>query len=94
MYTTIRYYFPHGDEFEAMECTVKEWSSLEKAIAYCHRYSKGVRFASVEIKNERGEQIYELLSNDLWVVIKWNGNNEFARNIKINFWQTQHNMLL
>lgn len=40
MYRTIRYYFPHGDEWEAMDCTVKEWNSLEKAIAYCHRYSK------------------------------------------------------
>ena len=44
-----------------MECTVKEWNSLEKAIAYCHRYSKGIRFAGVEIEDENGNQIYELL---------------------------------
>lgn len=63
MYRTIRYYFPHGDEWEAMDCTVKEWNSLEKAIAYCHRYSKGIRFASAEIEDECGKQIYELLSD-------------------------------
>ena len=46
-----------------MECTVKEWGNLEKAIAYCHRYSKGVRFVSAEIEDECGEQIYELLAD-------------------------------
>lgn len=63
MYRTIRYYYPHGNELEAMECTIKHWCSLEKAIAYCHRYSKGVRFASAEIEDEFGEQIYKLLSD-------------------------------
>lgn len=42
MYRTIRWYYPNGDEWEAMECTIKEWSSLEKAVAYCHRYSKAL----------------------------------------------------
>lgn len=63
MYRTIRWYYPNGDEWEAMECTIKEWSSLEKAVAYCHRYSKGVRFVSAEIEDESGRQIYELLSD-------------------------------
>lgn len=63
MYRTIRYYYPHGDEFEAMECTVKEWDDLTKAVAYCHRYAKGVRFASVEIEDEQGKQLYEILSD-------------------------------
>ena len=59
-YTTIRYFFPHGIEGEAMDCTFKEWKDLDKAIAYCHRYSKGRRFASVEVEDEKGNVIYEL----------------------------------
>lgn len=59
-YTTIRYFFPHGIEGEAMDCTFKEWKDLDKAIAYCHRYSKGRRFVSVEVEDEKGNVIYEL----------------------------------
>lgn len=44
-YWTIRYYYPHGIEGENMRTTVLEWDSLEKAIAYCDRYAKGIRFA-------------------------------------------------
>ena len=63
MYTTTRYYFPSGNENGCMDCTIKEWNNLEKAIAYCHRYSKGIRFASVEIEDENGNTIYELLAD-------------------------------
>ena len=63
MYRTIRYYYPHGNESEALECTVKEWDNLTKAVAYCHRYARGIRFASVEIEDEQGKQLYEILSD-------------------------------
>lgn len=63
MYKTIRYYNPHGDEYEDVSCTVKEFDDLTKAVAYCHRYARGVRFVSVEIEDEQGKQIYEILSD-------------------------------
>ncbi len=65
MYTTTRYYYPHGNELECMDCTVKEWDDLEKAIAYCQRYAKGLRFASAEIEDEKGKVIYEILANGI-----------------------------
>lgn len=63
MYTTYRHFFPHGIEGESMDCTMKEWDSLEKAIDYCHRYEKGIRFACVYIEDESGTIIYEICSN-------------------------------
>lgn len=63
MYTTIRYYYPHGIEGESMDCTFKEFSSLVEAIAYAHRYAKGIRFAGVEIEDEFGNRIYEITSS-------------------------------
>jgi hypothetical protein len=62
-YTTTRFFFPHGIEGESMDCTYKDWNSLEKAVAYCHRYAKGIRFASVEIRDDEGNMVYELLAN-------------------------------
>lgn len=48
MYNTTRFFFPHGRENEAMDCTFKEFPTIEKAIAYAHRYSGGARFAASE----------------------------------------------
>ena len=62
-YQTVRYFFPHGIEGESMDCTYKTWDSLEKAIAYCHRYAKGIRFANVELRNEDNYLMYEILSD-------------------------------
>lgn len=60
MYMTTRQFFPHGIEGEEMDCTWLEWEDLDKAIAYCHRYAKGVRFANVTVEDEKGNLIYEL----------------------------------
>lgn len=62
-YTTTRFFFPHGIEGESMDCTYKEWNSLEKAMAYCHRYTKGTRFASAEIRDDEDNRVYELLAD-------------------------------
>mgnify|MGYP000893311769 FL=1 len=58
MYMGIRYFYPHGDEFEEMKSTVKEWKSLEKAKAYCERYTGGCRFAGASIEDEKGNIVY------------------------------------
>ena len=63
MYYTTRYFFPHGIEGESMGCTFKEFESLEKAVAYAHRYAKGVRFDSCTIEDENKNLLYEICSN-------------------------------
>ena len=63
MYHTKRFFFPHGKEDEAMDCTFKEFSTIEKAIAYAHRYSGGVRFAACKIEDEDGNLLYEILGS-------------------------------
>jgi predicted transcriptional regulator len=63
MYTTTRRFFPNGIEGEEMDCTILEHESYEKALNYCHRYSKGLRFAGVIIEDENGNEVYELLDN-------------------------------
>lgn len=63
MFYTTRYFFPHGDESEAMDNTFKEWPTFEKALAYCYRYAKGCRFAGVKIEDEQGCLLFELLDN-------------------------------
>lgn len=63
MYNTTRFFFPHGNEEEAMDCAFKSFPTIEKAIAYAHRYSKGIRFAGCQIEDESGKLVYELLDN-------------------------------
>lgn len=63
MYTATRFYYPHGIEGESMNTTEKEYSTVEKAIAYAQRYSKGRRFAGVEVEDEEGNEIYEITSD-------------------------------
>ena len=82
MFTTYRHFFPHGIEGEAMDCTMKEWESLEKAVAYCHRYAKGVRFDSVYIEDEDGELIYEITSNGIITDSIYKHFNEKIKNTK------------
>ena len=62
-YTSIRYFYPHGIEGEAMDSTWKEWGDLEKAINYAHRYAKGLRFAGVMIEDDKGNLVYEITSD-------------------------------
>lgn len=63
MFTATRFFFPHGNEDESMNTTIKEYNTIEKAINYAHRYAKGIRFAGVEIEDEKGKLIYEILSD-------------------------------
>ncbi len=65
MYSTTRFFFPHGREDEAMDCTFKEFKTIEKAIAYAHRYSGGVRFAACQIEDENGKLLYEVLGSGI-----------------------------
>lgn len=64
MYNTTRYFYPHGIEGEAMECTYKEFDTIEKAIKYANRYTKGLRFAGVQIEDENGNIVYEITSDN------------------------------
>lgn len=63
MFTTIRYFYPNGIEGESMDNTIKEHSTFEKALNYAHRYSKGIKFAGVEIEDEKGKKLYEITSD-------------------------------
>jgi uncharacterized membrane protein YkoI len=63
MFTTTRNFYPHGIEGERMDCTFKEFNTIEKAIKYAHRYAKGLRFAGVQIDDENGNLVYEITSD-------------------------------
>ena len=62
-YSTTRHFYPHGIEGEAMDCTFKEFNTIEKAIKYADRYAKGLRFAGVQIEDETGNTVYEITSD-------------------------------
>jgi hypothetical protein len=64
MYTTTRFFYPHGIEGEEMDNTIKEFDTIEKAVKYAHRYSVGVRFAGVQIEDENGKLIYEITAGN------------------------------
>lgn len=63
MYSTTRYYYPNGIEGESMQCTFKDFDDIDKAIKYCHRYAKGLRFAGVKVEDEKGNAIFEITSD-------------------------------
>jgi hypothetical protein len=63
MFYTTRHYYPNGIEGESMNCTFKEFDTIEKAIKYCYRYSKGIRFAGVQVEDEEGFLLYEITSD-------------------------------
>lgn len=59
-YTTCRSWLKYGNEDDPIECTFKEWDSLDKAINYAHRYANGIKFVSVDVSDENGNLIYEI----------------------------------
>ncbi len=63
MFTTIRYFYPHGIEGEPMKITIKEFDDIERAIKYAHRYAKGLNFAGVQIESKNSEVLYEITSD-------------------------------
>lgn len=77
MYTTIRHFYPHGIEGEEMDCTFKEFDSIDKAITYAHRYTKGIRFAGVKIESEEGKLLYEITSDG--DVIDYRGDDSMLK---------------
>lgn len=69
MYMTTRYFYPHGIEGEAMDCTYKYFDTIEKAIKYAYRYNKGMRFAGIQIEEitvdgKLGDIVYEITSDN------------------------------
>lgn len=63
MYRTTRYYYPRGIEGESMQCTWKYFDTIEKAIKYCKRYTKGLRFAGVQIEDDDLNLLFEITSD-------------------------------
>lgn len=63
MFTVCRYWLKYGNEEDPTEVTIKEFETLEKAIAYGRRYAKGIRFLSFTITDEAGKEIYEQLAD-------------------------------
>lgn len=63
MFFTSRHFYPKGIEGEAMDCTFKEFKTIEKAVQYAHRYTKGLRFAGIQIEDEQGNTVYEITSD-------------------------------
>jgi len=63
MFTTTRHFYSKDIEGETMGCTFKEFININKAIAYAHKYAKGLRFAGVQIEDENGKLLYEITSD-------------------------------
>jgi len=63
MFRTTRFFYPHGIEGEAMDNTSKEFNNLDKAINHAKRYATGLRFAGVQVEDEKGDIIYEITSD-------------------------------
>jgi uncharacterized membrane protein YkoI len=63
MFHTTRHFYPSGIEGSKMDCTFKEFDTIEKAIKYAHRYTKGLRFAGIQIEDEKGNLIYEITAD-------------------------------
>lgn len=62
-YTTVREFYKYNYEHGETDMTFKEWDSLDKAIAYAHRYAKGLRFVGVTVEDENGNVLYEILNH-------------------------------
>jgi len=63
MFITTRFFYPHGIEGEAMDNTSKEFNDLDKAINHANRYAAGLRFAGVQVEDEKRNIIYEITSD-------------------------------
>ena len=79
-YTTYRFWFKYGNEDDPIECTTKEWDSLDKAINYAHRYATGIKFESVEIEDKNGRVVYRITSNG---VVEDFRNDSTENNIEV-----------
>ena len=62
MFTTTRHFYKNGVEGSEMDMTFKEHDTIEKAIAYAHRYTTGRRFAGVQVEDAAGRIKYEITS--------------------------------
>ena len=56
MFKTVREYTKNGKT----ESTVKEYGTMEQALAYAKRYGKGDRFLRCRIFDENGAQVYAI----------------------------------
>jgi uncharacterized membrane protein YkoI len=63
VFTATRHFYPRGIEGEVMDCTFKDFDTIEKAINYANRYAKGRRFAGVRIEDKDGKLLYEITSD-------------------------------
>ena len=59
MFIVIRSYYRYGNEGDYIDCTFKEFETLDKAKAYAQRYAKGIKFVRYQIENEKGDVIEE-----------------------------------
>lgn len=64
MFTVYRHWFKNGNEDDELECTIKEFTTYEKAEKYAERYAKGVRFACYEICDNEGNTIKEYCAGE------------------------------
>lgn len=66
MYTTNCYYYRYGKE-DYVDTNTKEFDTLDKAmkyaIKYAKRYATGIRFISVEVLDNKGNVVYEILQD-------------------------------
>lgn len=62
-YTTVREFYKYSYDHGETDMTSKEWDSLDKAIAYAHRYAKGLKFVAVTVEDENGNVLYEILNH-------------------------------
>lgn len=62
-YTIVREFYKYSYEHGETDMTFKEWDSLDKAIAYAHRYAKGLKFVAVTVEDENGNVLYEILNH-------------------------------
>lgn len=62
MFLTTRYFFKNdwNAEDESLDCTFKNFDTLDKAMGYATRYSTGKRFARLTIEDENGKLIREI----------------------------------
>lgn len=62
MFTAIRHYYKNN-VCGGMDCTIKEFDTMEQALKYAHRYAKGLRFAGIQVEDENGKLLYEITSD-------------------------------
>lgn len=65
MFHVMRSWYKYGHEGDEVMITDKYYDTIEKALAYAKRYSKGVRFVMVQIETDDDdmELVYEYLAD-------------------------------